>query len=118
MQIAQIVSGTCAEGPGRRWAIWFQGCPLRCPGCCNPEMLSFSGGQSYSLAALRESMHQAREHEAIEGITMLGGEPFAHVSDAVDLAETAQTLQLSVMIFSGYTIEELRARQDRMSIAC
>ena len=33
LQVAQIVSCTEAEGPGRRLALWFQGCPLRCPGC-------------------------------------------------------------------------------------
>ena len=41
---AQIVPCTEAEGPGARFALWFQGCPLRCPGCCNPEMLPFEGG--------------------------------------------------------------------------
>lgn len=110
MQIAQIVSGTCAEGPGRRWAIWFQGCPLRCVGCCNPEMLSFSGGEPYTLAALKDLMQQSRDAENVEGITLLGGEPFAHARDAVELASTARDLHLSVMIFSGFTIEQLRAQ--------
>ena len=112
MQIAQIVSGTCAEGPGRRWAIWFQGCPLRCPGCCNPEMLSFTGGESYTLADLRAAMRRARDQDCVEGITLLGGEPFAHVADALDLATAARELDLSVMIFSGFTLEGVRARQS------
>ncbi len=112
MQIAQIVTATCAEGPGRRWAIWFQGCPLRCPGCCNPEMLSFSGGEPYTLAALRDSMQAARDEQQVEGITLLGGEPFAHASDALELAQAARQLGLSVMIFSGFTLEELQSRHD------
>ncbi len=112
MQIAQLVPSTCAEGPGRRWAIWFQGCPLRCPGCCNPEMLSFAGGESYALATLTASMQAARDSQAVEGITMLGGEPFAHADDALQLAEAARQLSLSVMIFSGFTIEQLRARES------
>ncbi len=112
MQIAQLVPSTCAEGPGRRWAIWFQGCPLRCPGCCNPEMLSFAGGESYTLATLTASMQAARDSQAVEGITMLGGEPFAHADDALQLAEAARQLSLSVMIFSGFTIEQLRARES------
>jgi anaerobic ribonucleoside-triphosphate reductase activating protein len=45
LRVAQVVPCTEAEGPGRRFALWFQGCPLRCPGCCNPEMLPFEGGQ-------------------------------------------------------------------------
>ena len=40
LSVAQIVSCTEAEGPGKRFALWFQGCPLRCPGCCNPEKLT------------------------------------------------------------------------------
>ena len=44
LSVAQIVPHTEAEGPGVRFALWFQGCPLRCPGCCNPEMLPFDGG--------------------------------------------------------------------------
>ena len=113
MQIAQIVSGTCAEGPGRRWAVWFQGCPLRCPGCCNPEMLSFTGGEHYTLAAMQTLLQQSIASDAVEGITLLGGEPMAHVSDALELARLARQSDLSVMIFSGHTLEELQSRGSR-----
>ncbi|MFM7150626.1 MAG: 4Fe-4S cluster-binding domain-containing protein, partial [Gemmataceae bacterium] len=50
LSIAQTVPFTEAEGPGKRFAIWFQGCPFRCPGCCNPEMLPFRGGVPTPLA--------------------------------------------------------------------
>ena len=49
LRIAQIVPSTEAEGPGRRFALWFQGCSLRCPGCCNPEMLPFTGGDERTV---------------------------------------------------------------------
>src|SRR5262245_54990250 len=39
LNVGLIVPRTEAEGPGVRFALWVQGCPLRCPGCCNPEML-------------------------------------------------------------------------------
>ena len=55
IRVAQVVPCTEAEGPGRRFAVWFQGCPLRCPGCCNPEFLSFNGGESVALADLTRS---------------------------------------------------------------
>src|SRR5262245_33508431 len=54
LQIAQVIPCTEAEGPGKRFAIWFQGCPLRCPGCCNPEMLPFHGGQPTPVEQLLE----------------------------------------------------------------
>jgi anaerobic ribonucleoside-triphosphate reductase activating protein len=108
--IAQIVSDTAAEGPGRRFAIWFQGCPLRCPGCCNPEMLPFAGGEPISLEVLYQQLLAAKEQHGIEGLTLLGGEPFAHASAAAPLARFARQHDLSVMIFSGYTLEELHQR--------
>jgi anaerobic ribonucleoside-triphosphate reductase activating protein len=111
LSVAQIVPVTQAEGPGKRFALWFQGCPLRCPGCCNPEMLPFEGG---SLLAVEEVLHQvlaAREH-GIEGITLLGGEPVAHAEGAAELAVRVQAAGLSVMVFSGYTLEELQGMPD------
>ncbi len=108
MQIAQIIPATEAEGPGKRFAVWFQGCPLRCPGCCNPEFLPFKGGESKTLAEITEELIRAKAESGIEGITLLGGEPFAHVEAAIGLARTARELGLSVMIFSGYTLEQLR----------
>ena len=56
LQIANIVPCTEAEGPGRRFALWFQGCPLRCPGCCNPEYLPFKGGNSIAIADIVEQL--------------------------------------------------------------
>lgn len=112
MQIAQMVPCTEAEGPGRRFAIWFQGCPLRCPGCCNPEMLSFRGGTCYSVEDLLQRILATRTIDGIEGITLLGGEPTAHAAEAAELAEAVQVHQLSVMVFSGYRLNDLLERQD------
>ncbi len=110
--VAQIIPCTEAEGPGRRFALWFQGCPLRCPGCCNPEMLPFAGGQTLSVSAVLEQVRQAVTEQAIEGITLLGGEPVAHAASAVIMARETQLLGLTVMVFSGYTLEEIRALRD------
>jgi anaerobic ribonucleoside-triphosphate reductase activating protein len=112
MQIAQVVPCTEAEGPGQRFAIWFQGCPLRCPGCCNPEFLPFRGGEARSLAEMADAIARARDESGIEGITLLGGEPFAHAAAGAALARVARGLGLSVMVFSGYTVEDLRARSE------
>jgi anaerobic ribonucleoside-triphosphate reductase activating protein len=108
MQIAQVVPATEAEGPGKRFALWFQGCPLRCPGCCNPEFLPFKGGQTRSVAEMADWIERSYLEQRIEGITLLGGEPFAHARAAAALARAARGLGLSVMVFSGYTLEELR----------
>jgi anaerobic ribonucleoside-triphosphate reductase activating protein len=112
MQIAQVVPCTEAEGPGKRFAVWFQGCPLRCPGCCNPEFIPFKGGETKTAPELVDWMRRVRDESGIEGLTLLGGEPFAHAVGAVALAEGAKALGLSVMTFSGFLLEDLRSRAE------
>jgi len=112
LSIAQIVPCTEAEGPGRRFALWFQGCPLRCPGCCNPEMLPFEGGRSIPLVDVVQQLHCAAAEHGVEGITLLGGEPIAHAAGAGVLARETQALGLSVMVFSGYTLDEIHNMSD------
>jgi anaerobic ribonucleoside-triphosphate reductase activating protein len=107
LQIAQIVPCTQAEGPGKRFAIWFQGCPLRCAGCCNPEFLPFEGGQAKSIEEVVDEIRDAQSI-GIEGVTLLGGEPFAHSAGAAALALQVQQFGLSVMVFSGYVLDELK----------
>ena len=109
--IAHFVPCTEAEGPGKRFALWFQGCPLRCSGCCNPEMLPFEGGTPTPLPEILERIFAAQE-EGIEGITLLGGEPRAHAHAAAEIAKVARERGLSVMVFTGYTLEEARALPD------
>jgi anaerobic ribonucleoside-triphosphate reductase activating protein len=112
LPVAQIVPCTEAEGPGRRFALWLQGCPLRCPGCCNPEMLSFEGSTAIPLDDLVAQIEDAARSESVEGITLLGGEPLAHAAGAAVLAKAVRARGLTVMVFSGYTLEEARRLPD------
>src|SRR3954451_21788875 len=111
LRVAQVVPCTEAEGPGRRFALWFQGCPLRCPGCCNPEFIPFAGGQAMPLADVLRMLDEARG-QGVEGITLLGGEPLAHAAGSAALARAARDRGLTVMVFSGYTLEEARAKRE------
>lgn len=108
IRLADIAPTTEAEGPGRRFAIWVQGCPLRCPGCCNPQMLPFAGGELVAAEDVLGQLEAAAAEYALEGITMLGGEPFAHAAGLSIVAHGAQRAGMSVMVFSGYTLDELQ----------
>jgi anaerobic ribonucleoside-triphosphate reductase activating protein len=112
LRVAQVVPCTEAEGPGRRFALWLQGCPLRCPGCCNPEMLPETGGHWIAVDDLAEGVRAAAEREGIEGISLLGGEPTAQPAGAARLARRVRAMGLSVMVYSGFTLEELLDRDD------
>jgi anaerobic ribonucleoside-triphosphate reductase activating protein len=112
LRVASWVDVTEAEGPGARFALWVQGCTVRCPGCCNPAMLDPAGGRAVSPAEVVREVAAARDR--IEGVTLQGGEPFQQAAPLAEAARALRALGLSVMVFSGYTLEELReaARRD------
>lgn len=112
LRIAQVVPATDSEGPGRRFALWFQGCPLRCPGCCNPEFLPFKGGVVVPTHNIIEQLTRSHATSPLEGVSLLGGEPFAHAAGAKIVAEAAHNLDLGVMLYSGFTRDQLRDNPD------
>lgn len=63
---------------------------------------------SIPIASLR--LEDARDAHAIEGITILGGEPLEQIHGVIALAEHARALGLGVIVFSGYTREEASQR--------
>ncbi len=97
---------TVAEGPGTRYAIWVQGCTLRCPGCFNPHLWTSRGG------TLRRPADLVAEATAAgaEGITVLGGEPLDQPRATAALVRRARAAGLSTVVFTGHTLEELQAR--------
>ncbi len=106
LRVAQVVEDTEAEGPGRRFAVWVQGCWLACPGCCNPKMFSPAGGRSTPSERLAGL---ALSSAGIEGISVLGGEPFEQAPAVAEFAARVRAGGLSVMVYSGFTLEELRS---------
>ncbi len=111
LRVATISDDTEAEGPGRRWSLWVQGCSIRCPGCCNPEMFVAAGGSAVPLEDLVARIAAAKAR-GVEGISLLGGEPFEQALPLAVLARAARASGLTVMVYSGYTLDELRARPD------
>ena len=109
LQIANKISATRAEGPGLRFAFWVQGCTLHCPGCCNPEMFTGQGGYSVSPEEFAEEIINTPN---IEGVSMLGGEPFQQPLALGKLSRLLQKANLSIMVYSGYTHDELLASKE------
>lgn len=107
-----VRSSTRVEGPGNRFALWVQGCALQCIGCFNPQFFSFEGGEEQSTNDLTETLLQALDDNSnIEGITLLGGEPFGQARACFEFASVAASLGMSVVTFSGYTLSAIRKQK-------
>lgn len=107
LNMASRLPCTEAEGPGRRAALWVQGCNKRCRGCCNPAYLQLAERELVSASSVLDWLRNAHHAHDLEGVTFLGGEPMLQAQGLAFVAQGAQSLGLSVMVFSGYTKSEL-----------
>lgn len=64
------------DGPGVRFVVFMQGCPLRCGCCHNPETWKASAGTEYTADELVRRIIKYKEYFGREGgVTLSGGEP-------------------------------------------
>jgi anaerobic ribonucleoside-triphosphate reductase activating protein len=96
-------------GPGDRAVVWVQGCSLRCPGCMVPETWAPSGGQAVDPVALA---HEILAAGRVDGVTVSGGEPMEQPAAVAELLAPFRAAGKDVWVYSGYTLEELLARDD------
>ena len=105
IRIAGIINESVVDGPGIRMVIFTQGCPHRCPGCHNPETHDPNGGEAGDTGEIADRIRASR---FISGITISGGEPFFQPEPCALLAEAAHSCGKTVMLYSGYTFEQLQ----------
>ena len=105
MNIAHIEENCFIYGPGCRFVIWTQGCSIHCDGCWNKEMWSFDTRNEISTKILYEQIEN--EIEYIEGVTILGGEPFDQFKELMKLVKQIIKLDLSIIVYTGYSHNEL-----------
>lgn len=107
LNLASWLPCTEVEGPGKRAALWVQGCDKRCVGCCNPGYLKIIEREIIHTNTMIDRLLAAHEEWGLEGVTFLGGEPFLQAQGLAAVAEGVSHAGLSVMVFTGYTMGEL-----------
>lgn len=63
------------DGPGIRFVVFMQGCPLRCLYCHNPDTWDLSGGTDYTADTLVRKILEYKSFLSKGGVTFSGGEP-------------------------------------------
>jgi anaerobic ribonucleoside-triphosphate reductase activating protein len=106
MLIGGIETGGLAEGPGPRTVIWFQGCPIRCPGCYNPHLWPFDGGQEMTLAQILAEVKEGRARGDV-GVSLVGGEPLAQPEACAELCVALHESGVHVIVFTGLTYQDI-----------
>ena len=74
--------------------------------------MTFRAREQRSVADVVADILLARDRDGIEGISLLGGEPTRQARALRHVATAAREAGLSVMVFSGYTLAELKDEAD------
>ena len=83
------------DGPGVRFVVFTQGCPMRCQFCHNPETWDFKGDKAgaYDISAqdlLKKALRYQSYWGKDGGITVSGGEPLAQIDFLIEFFEAAK----------------------------
>lgn len=112
--ISNIQRFSIHDGPGIRTTIFFQGCPLNCSWCHNPECIprdsTAFGAQEYRVPELMDEIIKDRVFydESEGGVTFSGGEPFIQNQFLKTLVDACKLQDLHTVIdTSGYVPRQI-----------
>lgn len=109
MNIADIKNVDIANGPGVRVSLFVSGCTHHCKDCFNEAAWDFKYGREYTKKD-EDYIISLLSHDYIEGITILGGEPFEYVNQKGILPLLKRIKKelpnKTIWCFSGYTFDK------------
>ena len=78
------------DGPGVRFVVFFQGCPMRCLYCHNPDTWTTDNGTEMTTQEILDKCKRYEPYMKNGGITLTGGEPLLQMDFALELLEGAK----------------------------
>lgn len=111
MNYAEIKYCDIANGVGVRTSLFVSGCTHHCKGCFNKDTWDFDYGRVFDEETEKDIL-KSLEHSYIQGLTLLGGEPFEPVNQRalVPFLEKVkeQFPGKDIWCYTGYTLEQLQ----------
>lgn len=107
------------DGEGIRCSLYVSGCLFHCPGCYNVAAQNFHYGIPYS-ENLENQIIEDLSQPYVQGLTLLGGEPFLNTQVCIKLVERVRKEfghEKDIWSWTGYTYDELmRESEDKLKL--
>ncbi|MBR2038284.1 MAG: pyruvate formate lyase-activating protein [Lachnospiraceae bacterium] len=97
-RIHSIESFGTVDGPGLRFVVFTQGCPMRCAYCHNPDTWAMNAGELMDPADIIEQYERNRSFYRNGGITVTGGEPLVQIDFLIELFTLAKAHDIHTCI--------------------
>lgn len=109
MNYCRIKKIDIADGEGVRVSLFVSGCRNRCKGCFQPDTWNFDYGSKFKQDTIQEIL-EALEKPFIQGLTVLGGEPFEEENQpcVLELVQKVRTAfpKKDIWCYTGYILEK------------
>lgn len=86
------------DGPGVRFVLFLQGCPLRCLYCHNPDTWALNKGKKISVSEVIEMYEKKKDFYTNGGITISGGEPLMQIDFLLELCKQLKKRNIHVCV--------------------
>ncbi|EUJ21802.1 anaerobic ribonucleoside-triphosphate reductase activating protein [Listeria kieliensis] len=107
------------DGEGVRCSLYVSGCPFHCEGCYNKAAQSFKYGEPFTEELLDQIVADVG-HESVQGLTLLGGEPFLNTETCLTVVKKLREVygnSKDIWSWTGYTFEEmLQETEDKLEL--
>lgn len=111
MRYAGIIYNDTAAAPGLCLSFYTQGCPIRCPGCHNPETWDENGGHEFTTETMNNILSGITRNGVTRSFAVLGGEPLsphnAFLTAMVVASVREKFPQIQIWLWSGYNMEDI-----------
>ncbi len=107
--IADYKAFNFVDGEGVRNSLYVSGCLFACEGCFNQAVQNFRYGKPFTKK-LEEKIIEDLAHDYVQGLTLLGGEPFLNTEVCLTIVDRVHQEfghKKDIWSWSGYTFEEL-----------
>lgn len=109
MNYAEIKYCDVANGPGVRTSLFVSGCSHHCPGCFNEIAWDFNYGKPFTQDTI-DSIIESLKPNYIQGLTLLGGEPFEYSNQKGLLPLVRQVREVlpqkDIWCFTGFLFDK------------
>ena len=121
MNYGEIKKYDIANGEGVRVSLFVSGCTHHCKGCFNAETWDFCYGKPFTGAA-EEEIIEALSKSYVDGLSLLGGEPFERQNQRVLLPFLKKVKQIfplkNIWCYTGYLFDEELLGESRARCEC
>ncbi len=108
--VHSIETGGTVDGPGLRYVVFLQGCPLRCKFCHNPDTWQCNRGTVYTVDELVNDILKYKRFIQHGGVTLTGGEPLLQAEFTAEVLRRCAEHGLHTAIDTSGAIPLAQAR--------